>query len=194
MDFEEKPLKLLADRPMIERIIDRLRAQLNDIVINANGDPSRFVRFGLPVMADSVAGFAGPLAGILAGMEWARQNQPETTHIVTVAADTPFFPDNLVKSLQAAVAAKSATIAVASSGGRRHPVFGLWPIELQSDLCNWLGNPDNRRVTAWIERHDHIDVEFSVIETTGSDVDPFFNVNTPEDFERATQLAAGMTS
>jgi molybdopterin-guanine dinucleotide biosynthesis protein A len=187
----DKPLGRLAGRPLLEHVIARLTPQVGPLAINANGDPSRFSAFGLPVVADTVAGFAGPLAGILAGLEWAAANA--TAHrLVTVAGDTPFFPGDLVTRLAEASEERPDTIAVASSNGRWHPTFALWPVELATTLRTALVDRDQRRVQAFIERCDHVAVDFAFPRVAGMAYDPFFNVNTPDDLAEAERLARAM--
>jgi molybdopterin-guanine dinucleotide biosynthesis protein A len=172
---------------MLAHVAERLRPQVAAVVINANGDPSRFAAFGLPVAADREAGYAGPLAGVLAGMEWARRHRPQSAGIVTAACDTPFFPRRLVAELSAAAEEAGAEIAVAASGGREHFVFALWPVRLADDLAAHLAQ-GNRKVQDWIERHRHVQVAFGPETIGGVAVDPFFNVNTPEDFAAAEAM------
>lgn len=185
----DKALMPLAGRPMIARVIERLGAQAAPLAINANGDPARFAAFGLPVVADSVAGFAGPLAGVLAGMDWARAAAPGARWIATAASDTPFFPHDLVARLTSAAAAGGAeTIALAASRGHLHPVFGLWPVALADDLRAWLATGENRKVLAWVGRHALAEVAFADIAAAGRTLDPFFNANTPEDMRMAETI------
>lgn len=183
----DKSLLPLAGRPMIAHVIDRLRPQVDALVINANGDPARFVAFGLPVIPDRNADFAGPLAGLQAGMDWALAHAPDAEKIVTAACDTPFFPDDLAAALQAGADAAKADIALAASGGRSHFVFALWPLALAADLDGWLASGE-RKVQSWIERHSHTAVPFEPRVIGGIPVDPFFNVNTPEDLAEAESL------
>lgn len=176
----DKPLKLLGGQTMLSRVIERLRPQVGPIVLNANGDPARFADFGLPVAPDPIEGFAGPLAGILAGLCWAGRNAPGCRWIATIAGDTPFFPNALIERL-IGEAGDGKTIALAASNGRVHPVFGLWPVALAKDLRMFLIEEENRKVLAWVDRHPRVDVGFEI----GDNGDPFFNVNTPEDLARA---------
>jgi molybdenum cofactor guanylyltransferase len=180
----EKSLLSLGGKPMIARVIDALRPQVRSLVINANGDPARFASFGLPVVADREADFAGPLAGLLAGMEWVRAHQPDISRIATAACDTPFFPADLVARLQTAAHVEQADIALAASGGQSHFVFALWPVALADDLAAYLAD-GRRKVQDWIERHSHVAVEFPPRQIGGVEVDPFFNINTPDDLAMA---------
>ncbi len=176
----DKPLLELAGRPILALAIGRLRPQCAALVLNANGDPSRFSAFGLPVAADSVEGFAGPLAGVLAGMDYAAGHWPAASDIVSAPADTPFLPDDLVARLESARRAAGARIAVAASGGRVHHAVALWPVALREDLRRALIVEDVRKVSAYIARHAHVAVDWPV-----APHDPFFNVNRPEDVGRA---------
>jgi molybdopterin-guanine dinucleotide biosynthesis protein A len=179
----DKCLRALGGRPILARIIARAAPQVAALLLNANGDPQRFAGFGLPVMADPIAGFAGPLAGVLAGMAWARVNRPECPWIATIATDTPFFPVDLVARLLAAAEAESAELACASSGGRAHPVFGLWPVWLADELQAAMVGEAIRKVDVWTARYRLAKVEFPV-----GTIDPFFNTNRPEDLAEAERL------
>jgi molybdopterin-guanine dinucleotide biosynthesis protein A len=179
----DKCLRPLGGRPILARIIARAAPQVAALLLNANGDPRRFAGFGLPVMADPIAGFAGPLAGVLAGMAWARANRPECPWIATIATDTPFFPVDLVVRLLAVAEAESAELACATSGGRAHPVFGLWPVRLADELQAAMVGEAIRKVDVWTARYRLAEVDFPV-ET----IDPFFNTNRPEDLAEAERL------
>jgi len=180
----DKSLKLLAGKTILERVIARSRPQVSALVLNANGDASRFARYGLPVVADSVAGFAGPLAGVLAGLDWAAAQAPGVTHVASFATDAPFFPPDLVKRLEENVADGKHDLACAASGGREHPVFGLWPVALREDLRQALVS-GLRKVDLWTARFRLARVEFPV-----QPYDPFFNVNAPEDLAEAERIVA----
>src|SRR5438132_1944553 len=130
----DKPLCLLGGVPLLDRVVERLQPQVDTLVLNANGDPARFARFGLPVVPDSVPGFAGPLAGVLAGLDWTASHRPECPYVVSVATDAPFFPTALVPRLAEELGAPRAGRACAASGGRSHPAFGLWPAGPPGDL------------------------------------------------------------
>lgn len=174
----DKGLLRLGGQTLLSRVIERLEPQVCEMALNANGDPDRF-KSSLPIIPDSIDGFAGPLAGVLAGLDWAAARG--YSHIVTAAADTPFFPCDLVPRLQ--LAAENAPIALAATpeDGRmnRHPTFGLWPTELRDDLRAAL-NDGLRKVVLWTDKHGTALAEFST-----DPFDPFFNVNTPEDMELA---------
>lgn len=184
----DKSLRMLGGRPMLAHAVERLKPQVGHLVINANGDPERFSGFALPVVADPVAGFAGPLAGVLAGFGWTRAHAPGARWIVTAATDTPFFPTDLVERFVAAAGHDETMIALARSGGKLHPVFGLWPVALTDDLRAFLTEGENRKVLAWVDRHPMVEVEFSGFSVAGEVLDPFFNANTPEDMAVAEAI------
>jgi molybdenum cofactor guanylyltransferase len=179
----DKGLVALGGQSMLRRVAAALGPQCTVLVLNANGDPARFATFGLPVVADGVADFAGPLAGVLAGLEWAAREAPQTQDIVSIAADTPFAPADLVARLLDARRAAGAAIGVAASGGRRHHVVGLWPVMLAGELRRALVDERLRKVEAFMDRFG-----VAVAEWADTPFDPFFNVNTPEDLA----LAEGM--
>lgn len=180
----DKGLLELAGKPMLGHVIDRLRPQVGSMVINANGEAERFARFGLPVAADTVEGFVGPLAGVLAGMRWSVANAPQASHIVTAPGDAPLLPVDLVAHLIGAVEDRSGAIALAQSGGELHPVVGLWPVALADDLETQLGL-GVRKVLHWTDRHGTVPVAFPMVRVCSLDLDPFFNANTPQEL---TQL------
>jgi len=179
----DKSLKLLGNKTILEHVIERLSPQVATMVLNANGDPQRFSRFGTPVIQDQTDGFLGPLAGVLSGLEWAEKNGFQ--RIITVAADTPFFPKTLARDLCSAVSNSSAPIALAATQPfgmhkiNRHPTFGLWPVSLRNNLKDSL-NVGIRKIVIWTELHGHIDVLFE-----SGEHDPFFNVNTHADYNFA---------
>jgi molybdopterin-guanine dinucleotide biosynthesis protein A len=179
----DKSLRQLGDRTILEHVIARARPQVAALVLNANGDPARFARFGLPVAADVVEGFAGPLAGVLTGMEWARAKRPDCAWIVTIATDTPFFPEDLVARMRQAI--EDADLACARSNDRAHPVFGLWPVRLADDLRHAMVEDEIRKVDVWTARHRLVKVDFPA-----EPFDPFFNANRPEDLAEAERLLA----
>ena len=182
----DKCLRLLGGRPILAHIIERLKPQVSDIVINANGDASRFARFGLPVVADSVAGFAGPLAGIHAGLEWVKASRPGIRYGVTIAADTPFFPLDLVQRFIAELKHGPALVVARSEEGT-YPVVGLWPVALAGDIERSL-KQGMRKVGGWTEQHGAVEVSFPPVEIGGRPIDPFFNINRPEDLAEAEAL------
>jgi molybdenum cofactor guanylyltransferase len=185
----DKPLRPLAGRPMLAHVLERLRPQVGALVLNVNGDPARFAQFRLPVVADSVEGFAGPLAGVLAGLHWAEAMAPEARFLVTVAGDTPFFPRNLVSRLTKAGGGREDRIVLAASPNGLHPVFGLWPLCLAGALDSFLMAGQSRKILAFTDRHDRTEATFELLTVGGQTVDPFFNVNTPEEAEKAEAFA-----
>ena len=182
----DKCLRMLAGRPILARIVERLAPQVSDMVINANGDPSRFAPFALPVVADSIAGFAGPLAGVHAGLEWVKAHRPGLRYAVTVATDTPFFPPDLVARFLAALPAAPALMVARSAEGV-HPVIGLWPVALASELEAAL-EAGARKAGAFTEAHGAVEIDFPPVEIGGRTVDPFFNINRPGDLAEADSL------
>ena len=182
----DKPLLLLAGRPILGSVLDRIRPQVTALALSANGDPERFRDWNLPVLADPIEGRHGPLVGILAGMEWASSTCPETESILSVSADTPFLPRDLVQRLAEARGLSGAEIAVAASGGRVHPTVAIWPLALAGDLRQALVSDGVRKVESFARRYRLEIVEFG--STAG---DPFFNINTPQDLLAAERLVAG---
>jgi molybdenum cofactor guanylyltransferase len=170
---------------ILQRVLACLKLQCSRIIINANGDPSRFADTNLPVVADSVPDFAGPLAGILAGLDWAAANAPTVAWLLSVPGDCPFLPKDLVERLHRARAAANVSLACARSGEWRHPVVGLWPVRLRDDLRHALVNEHLHKIELWTARHG-----VALADWPDTPVDPFFNVNTPEDAARAEALAA----
>jgi len=192
MQGPEKTLMPLSGKPMIAHIHQRISKQVDTVIINANGNASRFAFLGLPVQADTLEGFAGPLAGVLAGMSWCKAHAPQATHILTVAGDTPFFPANFARRLvQAASTEKAPTICLAYSDNNRHPTFGLWPVKLENDLERFLLEGD-RKVMLFAQRYNLQKVDFLIEIRDNKPFDPFFNVNTPEEFAEAEAVMAEM--
>jgi molybdopterin-guanine dinucleotide biosynthesis protein A len=187
----DKTLLLLGGGRLLDHVVARLAPQVGPLALSANGDPSRFARIGLPVLADTVQGFAGPLAGLLTGIEWAAATSA-CRALVTVAGDTPFLPKNLVERLAAAVEDRPGAIAIASSAGKRHPTFALWPLSLRDALRHFLVDEDIRRVSAFIDRNEFVEVEFPLLKSRGHEIDPFFNINTPDDLAEAERLLQSM--
>ena len=181
----DKALRLLGGKTLLDHVIDRMRPQVAALVLNANGDAARFARFGLPVVSDSIADFAGPLAGVLAGLDWTAANRPECALVVSVATDAPFLPADLVARLAAGMAAAGADLACAASGGQPHPVIGLWPVWLREALRQAVLAEGIRKVDVWTARYNLATVAFP--DQLGG-VDPFFNANRPEDLDRAGLL------
>jgi molybdenum cofactor guanylyltransferase len=180
----DKCLRPLGGKPMLAHIVERAQPQVSALVINANGDPARFAAFGLPVAADVIEGFAGPLAGVLTGMEWAAAHRPEAPWLATFAIDAPFFPRDLVSRLHDATARERADMAYARSDGQDHPVFGLWPVRLRADLRRAM-EEGVRKVDLWTARYT-----LAVAEFAPRPIDPFFNVNRPEELAEAERLLA----
>jgi molybdenum cofactor guanylyltransferase len=179
----DKPLKTIGGRTILERVIARLAPQCAGLILNANGDPARFAFTGLPVVPDSVPGFAGPLAGILAALDWAAANRLDIAWVASAAADSPFIPGDFVSRLHAAREAAGVPLACAESGGQAHPVNGLWPIALREDLRHALVALNMRRIDRWTARHG-----IALAAWPAEPVDPFFNANTPEDIAEAERL------
>jgi molybdopterin-guanine dinucleotide biosynthesis protein A len=175
----------IGGKPILERVLARLTPQCSAVIINANGDPARFADTGLPVVPDSVPNFAGPLAGILAALDWTAAHAPEIADIVSAPGDCPFLPPDLVTRLSAARRAARLPLACARSGDWRHPVLGLWPVALRDDLRAALVEEKLHKIEAWTARHG-----VAIADWPATPVDPFFNVNTPEDAAEAERLAA----
>jgi len=170
---------------ILQRVLACLTPQCAGLLINANGDPARFADTHLPVVADSVPNFAGPLAGILAGLDWAAAHAKQCEWLVSVPGDCPFLPSDLEVRLHAARVAADTPLACARSGAWRHPVVGLWPVALREDLRHAVVNEGSRKIEIWTARHG-----VAVADWPAEPIDPFFNVNTPEDAARAQALAA----
>ena len=179
----DKALRLLGGVSLLDRVIGRLRPQVAALVLNANGEPARFAGFGLPVAADSIAGFAGPLAGVLAGLDWTAAHRPDCPLVVSVPTDAPFLPKDLVVRLARGLDEAGAEIACAVSGGQAHPVIGLWPVSLRENLRRALDEEGIRKVDQWTARYRLAEIAFP-----DQPVDPFFNANRPEDLAAAAAL------
>ncbi|RMF10341.1 MAG: molybdenum cofactor guanylyltransferase MobA, partial [Alphaproteobacteria bacterium] len=182
----DKCLLEIGGKPLLAHVVERMQPQVRALAINANGDPVRFAPFNLPVIADVVPGFAGPLAGILTGMVWAKKAVPDAKWLLSVAGDTPFLPRNLAGRLGEAAGKTNAAAAMAESGGRRHPVFGLWSLDLMEDLERAVVVEGVRKIVAWADRYPLARVDFST-----RPLDPFFNINRPEDLKIANTLSTG---
>jgi molybdopterin-guanine dinucleotide biosynthesis protein A len=178
----DKPLLDLAGKPLLQHVLERILPQVDAAVINANGDAARFEVFNLPVAGDSVGGYKGPLAGILAGLDWTAMNRPDVSHVLSVPGDSPFIPLDLVHRLMAALPKAADGLACAHSFGRKHPVVGLWPVSIRSDLRDQLVNHDTRKIDAFTAAYPVGEVDFSGVP------DPFFNVNTPHDRKEAERI------
>ncbi len=170
---------------ILERVLQRLRPQCASLVLNANAAPERFADTGLSVVSDSVPDYPGPLGGILAGLDWAAKQAPAIEWVVSVPSDCPFLPRDLVANLHDARVAAGARLACARSGERRHPVVALWPISLREDLRRGVTGEGARKVDNWIARFT-----IGFADWPATPVDPFFNVNTPDDLAEAERLAA----
>ncbi|MEX0339309.1 MAG: molybdenum cofactor guanylyltransferase MobA [Arenibacterium sp.] len=186
----DKGLLHVGGRPILDHVIDRIAPQVAALAINANGDVTRFARYKLPLLPDGIADFPGPLAGVLAGLDWAAEQGAET--IVTAAADTPFFPCDLVPQLLLAAEDMTNPLALAATpddtrGHVRHPTFGLWPVALRDDLRAALEG-GLRKVVLWSDKHGGREAVFPA-----DGFDPFFNINTPEDLALAEELAGRVT-
>jgi molybdenum cofactor guanylyltransferase len=185
----DKCLRVLAGKPILACIIDRLKSQVSEIVINANGDASRFAAYGLTVVADSIVGFVGPLAGVHAGLQWVKANRPDTTHVVTIATDTPFFPLDLVSRF-CLEARDDSTLLVARSDEGVHPVIGLWPVTLAPAIEDFLKR-EKRKVGQFADEQRAFQMYFPNVEIGAMLIDPFFNINEPEELARANTLMKG---
>jgi molybdenum cofactor guanylyltransferase len=179
----DKALRLLGGVSLLDRVIERVRPQVAALLLNANGDPARFSRFGLPVVPDSVPDFAGPLAGVLAGLDWAALHRPDCAYVVSVPTDAPFLPRDLVVRLADGIEEVRADLACAASGGQTHPVIGLWPVRLRAELRHAVVEEGIRKVDMWTGRYRLAEVPFP-----DRPVDPFFNANRPEDLAAAAAL------
>jgi molybdenum cofactor guanylyltransferase len=185
MGGSDKARIRVGGRSILERVIDRLHPQCNGLVLNANADPSRFADSGLPVVADSVPDYAGPLAGILAGLDWAANHVPNIEWVVSAPSDCPFLPRDLVARLHQAQTEAGAPLACAASGNRRHPVIALWPANLREQLRRAVTDDGVRKVDQFAARY-----AVGVAAWPIMPVDPFFNINTPEQAEEAGRIAA----
>ena len=180
----DKTMRTIAGRPILDHVIERLAPQCAGLILNANGDPARFDACGLPVVPDDVPDFAGPLAGVLAALDWAAAHRPGIEWVVSVAADCPFLPRDLVARLQVDREAMQAELAVAASDGQSHPVIGLWKVSLRADLRQALVVEQCRKIDRWTARYKLTTTQWPV-----SPVDPFFNANTLHDVSQAQALA-----
>lgn len=180
----DKCLRNLGGETLLARAIARARPQVDTLILNANGDPSRFADYDAPVVPDVVDGFAGPLAGVLTAMEWTAAHAPDHETVASFPTDAPFFPADLVDTMLEARRQAGALLACAASQGRTHPVFGIWPVALRDELRASLEDGE-RKIDRWTEQFPLVTVEFA-----GVGVDPFFNANTPEDLDEAERLLA----
>ncbi len=180
----DKPMRTIGGRTIMERVIARLAPQCDQLILNANGDASRFATFGLPVIPDNIEGFAGPLAGVLAALDWSAVHRPDVEWVLSTATDCPFLPRDLVKRLHQARAAEGSQIAVAASGGHTHHVVALWSVSLRDQLRHALVKEDVRKVGYWMARYKPATATWP-----DAPLDPFFNANTVEDIAEAERLA-----
>jgi molybdopterin-guanine dinucleotide biosynthesis protein A len=185
MSGADKALIRIGGTTILERVLARLQDHCIGIVLNTNGDPARFAFTGLPVVTDDVPEFAGPLAGILAGLDWTAKHHPDVAWLASVPSDCPFLPADLVARLHAVRQAQEKPLACAGSGGWTHPVIGLWPVGLRGDLRHALVKEGLHKIDGWTKRHG-----VAVAEWPLTPYDPFFNVNAPEDVAEANRLAA----
>ena len=180
----DKPMRQIAGRTILDRVIARLGPQCQGLILNANGDPARFASFGLPVIADTVKNFPGPLAGVLAALDWAATNRPDVEFMLSAAADCPFLPRDLVARLHRTRAEQNAQLAVAASAGQSHPVIGLWSVALREELRHALVVEDMRKIDRWTARY-----RLATVTWPAEPLDPFFNANTMDDIAAAERLA-----
>ena len=180
----DKTMRAIAGRPILDHVIERLAPQCASLILNANGDPARFDAWGLPVVPDDVPDFAGPLAGVLAVLDWTALHHPAIEWVVSVAGDCPFLPRDLVARMQTERTAMQAELAVAASGDQSHPVVGLWKVSLREALRHALVVEECRKIDRWTARYRLVTTRWPV-----TPVDPFFNANTPDDVAEAEALA-----
>jgi molybdopterin-guanine dinucleotide biosynthesis protein A len=183
----DKALRMIGGKSILARVIAALEPQCDGLVLNANGDLARLAEFGLPVVADDVPGFKGPLAGVLAGLDWIAAHRPDVAFAVSAPTDTPFLPGDLVARLQGARAENDAEIACASSGGGTHPVIALWPVNIRKDLRRALVEEDLRKIDRFTARYCVAYADWPV-----DPFDPFFNANEPDDLAAAEAIAAAL--
>lgn len=179
----DKPMREIGGRSILDHVIERFSPQCDHLILNANGDPARFASFGFPVVADTIADYPGPLAGVLAALDWAATNQPQTEWVASVAGDCPFLPRDLVARFHDARLKDDAQLVVAASAGRSHPVIGLWSVALRDELRHALVEEGMRKVGQWAARYKLATVTWPAVP-----VDPFFNANTVEDLSEAERL------
>ena len=181
----DKALIDIGGRTILSRVLETFAPQCEAVILNANGDPKRFASYGLPVVPDDIPDFAGPLAGILAGLDWMAEHRSDLEWMVSVPGDCPFLPSDLVVRLHGARAAAGTPLACAKSGEWRHPVAGLWNVSLRADLRRAMIDEDLHKIEIWTGRHG-----IAIAEWSDRPFDPFFNVNTPEERARANEIAA----
>lgn len=173
----------LGGQSILGRLLERVKPQVSTLILNANGDAERFAEYGLPVVGDVIEGFAGPLAGVLTGLEWASTHQPDCQWVATFATDAPFVPTNMVEKLLHAIDVEKADMACAMSSGRTHPPFALWPVRLKDELHRAMVDEDMRKIDLWTSRYKIVHVLFE-----NPEMDPFFNINKPENLDEAERF------
>lgn len=189
MGGPEKSLLDLGGRPMLRHVLDRMEPQVGQIAINANGDPARFATFPHPIIADVIAGHAGPLAGLHAGLRWAQREAPAALYVATASADSPFVPLDLVQRLADAIHSSGKPCAIAGHAGEKYPVAGLWSVSLADAAADALAH-NMRALHRFAEANDCNVVEFPALSFGDISVDPFFNVNTPDEYQQARAIQA----
>ena len=185
----DKNLLQLGGKSILRHVVERIAPQVDTLILNANGDAGRFAEYGLPVVGDVIDGYAGPLAGVLTGLEWASVNSPSCEWVATFATDAPFVPKNLVVELLNSIEANGADMACAMSKDRTHPPFAIWPIRLKDALRAAMVDEEMRKIDLWTARYKIVHVPF---EEKG--IDPFFNINKPDNLDEAEQLLASKIS
>ncbi|MBT7956697.1 MAG: molybdenum cofactor guanylyltransferase MobA [Rhodospirillaceae bacterium] len=184
----DKFIRELKGEPLVDRVIERVRPQTSQMIISSNAETPHLTKFRLPIVADVIEGQAGPLAGILSGMEWTRENASDCDWIVSFPTDAPFVPLDLVAQMHEQAVADDAEIVCAASGGRTHPVCALWRVNLAGNLRQVMEEEEMRKIDLWTARH-----RLSVLEFSDQPYDPFFNINRPEDLEQAETILAGLS-
>lgn len=181
----DKCLQVLDGKTLLERVAKLAAPQVGALILNINGDADRFPDLDLPVLKDSVEGHAGPLAGVLSALDFVAEHMPQARWVATFATDAPFVPRNWVSRVQAAVTREDACVGTVTSNGRSHPVIGLWPVSLRYELRHAIEVDGVRKVDAWTAGYKVATVDFDF-----DRIDPFFNINTPEDLATAHDLLA----
>jgi molybdopterin-guanine dinucleotide biosynthesis protein A len=169
----DKSLLTIGGQTLLRHVADRLGPQCEGVIVNANGDPHRFAATGLPVVADSLSGHLGPLAGILAALEWVSASRPGVEWVASCPSDTPFVPNDLVRKLHEARERLRKPMACASSGSQVHHAVGLWPVCLRHDLRDAIAVKSLRSIQKWTNTHGAAHAAWA-----DAPVDPFFNINT----------------
>ncbi len=181
----DKSLLSLGGKRILDRVIARAQPQVDELILNANGDPWRFAEFDLPVVQDVIGEFAGPLAGILTGMNWAHANVRDAEWLVSFATDSPFLPADMVQRFMNTMSEKQADIVCASSNNQMHPVFALWPIRLKDELKAAMIDEKIRKIDSWTARYRTFQVDYDLGD---NGLDPFFNVNRPDNLDEAKRM------